>query len=244
MRLKSSYRPKPYKDGGAVPLHVEVDTPAARIESDKVTDHMLPVIDKPALSIDVDHSHTKDEASQAFQKQIDALRKSEDIQRQRHAAVASQHGLTPNQMRFLQENPSFPHHPEVAKRALMAAHAEGHADDSDLFHIAVGKHFTNEIGSIHSDVLADRHEPEPKPRHRKPKMDDDDEVSRGRFVSAPVSRGDSGGGSFGRGSGADRPGRVTLSAEEKDLCRRTGQSEVEYARGKIDMLQRKAEGSL
>jgi hypothetical protein len=39
----------------------------------------------------------------------------------------------------------------------------------------------------------------------------------------------------------DRPGRITLSVEQKDMARRLGQSDTEYARGLIEMRKRDQE---
>jgi hypothetical protein len=257
----------------AAPPHVEIDTPAAHIVIDKATAQRdveramesgdfkaqsdayrrLSKIESAeeraqrGVSIDIDHS--KDDASEAFQKQIDALRKSEDIQRQRQQ-LAKQHGLTPNQAAFLHHNPSFPHHPEVAKRALMLAHAEGHPEDSDAFHTAVHNHFHHEIGTIHSDELVKRgsmrppetepeEEPPTKPK-RKVSMDIDDDVSAPRrFYSAPVSRETRANG-YG-GSAGNSPGRITLNAEQKSMAKTLGQTEVEYARGLLEMRERDKE---
>jgi hypothetical protein len=206
---------------------------------------------RPQASIDI--SHGDDDASTAFQKQIDALRQSEAIQKQRHQ-LAAKHGLTPNQSAFLEHNPSFPNHPDVAKRALMAAHAEGHAEDSDAFHASVHRHFHAEVGTIHPDHLVERggmrpddnperadERPPPKPRQRQRQMDNDDDdlAGRGRFVSAPVSRDVPDGRSYGERE--QSRGRVTLSIEQKDMARRLGQSDVEYARGLIEMRKRDEE---
>jgi hypothetical protein len=104
--LKSRYRPKPYRDGGAVPLEIQIDTPSAHLAADAATDHLLRAVDAgpPAASIDIDH----DDASKAFQVQIDALRKSEDIQRQRAQAAQAPPALTLREQAFLKANPRRP----------------------------------------------------------------------------------------------------------------------------------------
>jgi hypothetical protein len=238
------------------PLDVQVNTPEAHIAADKATEAALPrliaMAENPGPEIDA-----RDETSRAFQNQIDALRKAEATQNQRQQR-ATQNGLTPNQMAFLEANPAFPNHPEPAKRALMAAHAEGHAEDSPEFHRAVLQHFNTEIGTIHAGVLADRHrEPEPvKPEHsspraglsgrqRQPKMDDevesmDERIRRGGVPSAWLERSVVDGRSYQERN----RGRVTLTAEERDIARRSGISERDYAMGKLDLMQRKANGEL
>ena len=55
----------------------------------------------------------------------------------------------------------------------MAAHSEGHPEDSYEFHAAVHKHFHHEIGTLHSDKLVDQgtmRPPEPEPELEPEKM--------------------------------------------------------------------------
>jgi hypothetical protein len=46
MRLKSTYRPKRFKDGGAVPLSVEINSPASHIAANHATSAMMPALEK------------------------------------------------------------------------------------------------------------------------------------------------------------------------------------------------------
>jgi len=83
-RLKSQYRK--FATGGAVPLHVEVNTEQAYAAADAATDHLLRAVEAgpPAATVDIDHNETAgDDASRAFQAQINALKESERIQRDR-----------------------------------------------------------------------------------------------------------------------------------------------------------------
>ena len=56
-------------------------------------------------------------------------------------------------------------------------------------------------------------------------------------MSAPVSRGDDGGGSYAREGTPDRPGRITLSIQQKDMARTLGLSDKEYAEKLLDMRE-------
>jgi hypothetical protein len=59
------------------------------------------------------------------------------------------------------------------------------------------------------------------------------------MYAAPVSRETYANG--GRDAYGDRPGTIRLSVEQKDMARRLGQSEVEYARGLLEMRERDKE---
>ncbi len=181
MRLKSSYRPKPYRDGGAV----TAETPPAGMET--------------AASIDGNHNHSPDEASEAFKRQIDALHQSE-------AAAADEVGRDKSHGLAVHSLPFFD---------LVKANFEDRLRNSPP------------------------EEPVKPKRARGGAVDDDDrdEPQRTRFMSAPVSRGDDGGGSFGHGHGSDKPGRITLSIEQKDMARRLGMSVKDYAEGLLEMRQ-------
>ena len=87
-----------------------------------------------------------DDASKAFQGQIDALRRAEG-----HAArAATQHNLTPRQQAFLDANPEMLAEPERLGRALLDAHKAGHEPDSDNFH----KHVADAFRIQHLEVAA------------------------------------------------------------------------------------------
>ena len=205
MYTKTRYKPKPYRDGGAVlaDAEINIEVPADRLkpEADSV-----------------------DGASRAFQLQIDALRQSEEIQRQRAAQAAqAQPALTLKEAAFLKANPDFLDDHDLAHQALMRAHQGGHIADSDEFHSAVKSHWESlrpppAVEDIAPAALEDLERP-----------------SRASMVSAPVSR------EVPSSHYPERPGRITLSAEMKDMARRLGQSEAEYARGLIEMRERDKE---
>jgi hypothetical protein len=220
MRLKSSYRPKPYRDGGAVPLSVEVDTPRAHIEADKATAHMLPAMEAGAqASIDIDHpDHPdhRDEASRAFKKQIDALRRSEEIQRQRNADLSTQREHA-DHVKLIQEH--IKSHPDMLKHPQVLAAA---ADE-----VGRGDHGL----AVHSLAFFDRVKANFEDRLHRQSMDEPAPSAPSRRARDTMSERQSG----------NRPGRITLSVEQKDMARRLGQSEVEYARGLIEMRERDKE---
>jgi hypothetical protein len=202
MRKTTNY--KRYRDGGAVeaqtsvPLRFEIDTPAAHEAADAATEGLLAAIEPQ-----------QDGASAAFQAQIDALRRSEDIQRDRAAKEA-------RVQQILKANPDMLSNPDITAMAEREVLKMGHEPYSDQFHEAVKNSFDQHMGRKSKPDTAPMFEPLPEPR-------------TSSFVSAPVSRETQANGSFN--SHGERPGVVHLTLEMKDMARRLGQTEAEYARG-------------
>jgi hypothetical protein len=119
-RLKTHFRKQRlqrYANGGAV--HHE---PAIDLET-------------PAGSVTVEKDSDDTSASDAFAKQIDALRQAE-----LHVAEAAkqpQHGLTEKQQAFLDANPEMIAEPQRLGAAILKAHQQGFQPDSDAFHQTV-----------------------------------------------------------------------------------------------------------
>jgi hypothetical protein len=231
MRKTTNY--KRYERGGAVPLDVQINTPSAHIAADANTGHLLRAVTAgPAASIDIDH----DDASKAFQVQIDALRRSEEIQRQRAAQAAS--ALTLKEQAFLKDNPDFLDDHEIAHKALMKAHQGGHVPDSDEFHSAVKAHW--QALKPPADIAKAKLSPSSLAL-----PDDLDDlagpIERTRNVSAPVSRETQANGSYN--SFGERPGRITLSAAQREAARFSGLTEREYAEQLIRLREEKKNGN-
>ena len=143
-RLKSAYRPKKYKDGGAVLAEDIVAAP--RSEPMAVPD-------------------ATDDASAVFQQQINNLRRAEETQRQKSAAPPppppSPHraammekfrgeGLSESAVEFLADNEAIVRNPQLADQAAAAARNEGHEPDTPGFFQSVKSHF-NELQQ-HDDL--------------------------------------------------------------------------------------------
>jgi hypothetical protein len=209
-RLKSHYRK--FAAGGAV----VADTPPA----------------PPVAIIDIDRNDVADDdASLAFRKQIEALRESERIQRERASAAPP---LTKNQASFIQNYPGFLHDRQIAMKALSEAHGQGLIEDSPEFHSAVKSHFERLTGKplqTPSPVIEASPSPTPTTEVFEPP-----EPRSSSFVSAPVSR-------DVPSSNYDerRPGTIRLSVEEKEMARRLDMSEADYARGLLEMRARDKE---
>jgi hypothetical protein len=201
----------------------------------------------PDLNVNIE----SDDPSAAFQGQIDALRRAED--HVAHAATQPQHGLTARQQAFIDANPEMLAEPQRLSRSILDAHMANHEIDSEAFHNHVANAFRiqhlevaahNKASLEHQPGTAEHHQAavnldkfisdvnDDPPKFFKPKPMPEPEHQRGRFVSAPVSRG----GTMALAGGGDyqsnNPSRVTLSAEEKSIAKALGQSEVSYAQGK------------
>ena len=231
MYTKTRYKPKPYRDGGAVlaDAEINIEVPADRL--------------KPEAD-----SSAGDDASRAFQLQIDNLKEAEQLQRQRAAqAAAAPRALTLREQAFLKANPDFLDDHNLAHQALMQAHQAGHIQDSDEFHAAVKSNWqalrpTAEAEAAQrdlekafelSDVKAQRLATD---RISKANL----EQVNSSFVSAPVSRETQANGGYN--SYGDRPGRVTLTVAMKEAARIAGISEREYAENVLRLRQEKADG--
>jgi hypothetical protein len=166
MRKTTNY--KKFAAGGAVPLSVEVDTPQAHVAADAATEQLMAAAESPQHSVSVDIP--SDDASQAFQRQIDELRRAEQVQRQRAAPAIPQtraerilhwrdQGFSEDQSEYfnqLQENPQLTH------QAVMRARQDGLADEnSQAFHDKVRANFQLLNGVAPADVRLDM-EPSPK----------------------------------------------------------------------------------
>jgi hypothetical protein len=235
-RIKTHY--KRFADGGAVDL--------------KVTEHEQP-----------------GDASAAFQAQIDALRRAEHFA---EVARQPQVGLTERQQKFLDQNPEMLDQPERLGAAILDAHMANHEIDSDAFHEHVAHAFRIQHleTAAHNKASALGHQPgsaehqraasdhldgfiadvNPEPEFYKPKPLPErrpigiEHMATALAKSDPVI-GDTASQRYFQGGGdydGSNPGRVKLSAQEKEICRALGQDEISYARGKLELQRKKAEG--
>jgi hypothetical protein len=199
----------------------------------KTTNFKRSMAPTPELTVSIDTDKSlkpdRDDASEAFQTQIDNQRQAERIQRE--AAAQAPMAMTLREKKFLSDNPDFlhDHNREVAVKAMTLANGHNHAHDSEEYHSSV-QHYYN---SLKSPAV----EPAPKTKPKKPEHDfeDWDEPSERATitnVSAPPSR------EVPSASYPDRPGRITLSVEQLDMAKRLGQTPVEYAKGLMEMRER------
>jgi hypothetical protein len=198
----------------------------------------------------------------ALKRQIEALRNSEQLQRQhqeqmqqerlaRAARLADmrppsreeklaawkQNGLTPANEQFLIEHPEMIDHDQLTAYATQQALASGVEQDTDNFRRAVKTNFDTALR--HLKAQAENADPTPAffaPPQAKPASEP---AFRSALASAPVSR--------------DIPSanrdlsissRVSLSREEVEIAKASGITEKQYAENKIRMMRMKRDGSL
>jgi hypothetical protein len=259
-RTKTKYRR--FATGGAVPLHVEIDTPAAHIAADKATADLLPAIESSTTIPDI-----QDDASRAFQKQIDALRKSEQIQRERAAGQSpfseiaratpeqlsraqrvqkiSEAGASLDHVNFLMDNPSMldSDNFNATSKAHWAAIEAGHELDSPEYFRTMKNNFddyTNppsDFGRIPSVERETAGIAAVRPSPVLGATDLPEPRNRSSMVSAPVSRE-----TASTGYNRDTPRTVRLSVAQREAARYAGISEREYAEQLLKLREEKANG--
>jgi hypothetical protein len=259
VRVKTKY--KKYADGGAVispAITVDIDRePAVNGGLSPQHDHVL----DEGLAHLTDHIVEQNDPSVAFQKQIGAGRRAEEIQRQRQAASAPMPetregrlvhlrnlGFSPEQSRYLSD---FHENPRVAAEAIMAAKRDGLADEtSQLFHDKVRGHFQLLNGVHPADIRLDG-EPSPKanefpepapaatPHHVNSIPGASEPQSRGSMMySAPPSRDTVG----GYNSNGERPGVVRLTVQQLEHAKAAGVTPKEYAEGVLRLREEQKNG--
>ena len=216
VRVKTKYRK--FASGGAVPLDVQIETPAA------------PAVEAMEAPVD--------DASVAFQHQIDQLRQAEAVQRQRNDEASRHAARLAEVNEILNANPDMLRNPDELVRAEKDAYAEGHEPYSPEFHRAVKRSFENSM-MMKADNLSG-HRPEARLAVTARQEFEPTGRSIGGMVSAPVSRETFANGSYD--SYGDRPGRVTLSIAQKEAAKIAGISETDYAANVLRLRQEKADG--
>jgi hypothetical protein len=229
MRTKSRYRE--FKDGGRVDGELPIEPPteqpseSAPPEAPTVAVETTPEQPQP---------ETRDEAALALQRQIEELKRSEEMQRQQTAlmqqpepvtreqklALWRQSGLSEEEAHFLSQHPEMIDHSDLTAFAVHQAN-QAHQRGSDGHFHAVKKIFDEQFnqGQAESPVMPPTpafFRPPPPSAARKPS----------NYVSAPVSR------EVPTGSARPR-GQVKLSPSEIEAVRISGITLEQYAREKL-----------
>jgi len=235
MGIKSAYRQKSENKSEPAPAAPKVV--------------MTPEVAKgepPSVVVSV-HSGS-DDASQRLQAHVAALRQSEQMQRDPREAKLhqwKQHGLSPEDERFLRENPVLIDHDRLTGDVVREV-AKHHPPGTDEHREAVKVLFNRLMGDAEKELLAKAaaqrsHQPPPPPTphpqytatvggHAMPN-DSSDEPIDPRRVIGRIGFERSGGGHV---SGS---GKVTLTPEERAFARQLGQSEELYAANKLKIRQ-------
>jgi hypothetical protein len=220
------------------------------------------VSDSPGITVEVNgqpiaepvrqalnQASAADAATEALKAQIAALKRGEEMQRQQaeiqtkaaewqqtppsHTELLDHweklHGMPRTERLFLEEHPELIDNRELTAQAALQAHQHGLERGTDAFNQAV-------LAGFHRHLQGAQRQVE---RPAAPMILAAPERDLSAIVSAPVSR--------EAGPSADgysRPGRVTLTHEERAFANSIGLSEENYARQKLKLMQAKATGDI
>jgi hypothetical protein len=247
MRTKSAYRQKE----PAAEIPPEPNIPEIKVDGEK-PDNIAAVhheSDKPpnaAVAEALVNASTADEATLRLRKQLADLRKAEAFQHQaalqnrplsHNEKLASWKaaGMSDQDYTFLAENPDMVAHDRLTAAAAHQAAQEGHARDSDAHRKRTRQLFNEHFVKMQSGAPTP---PAPEPEFFRPPPAPEPRGAAA-YVSAPVSRGEIGG-----GYREPSLSQVKLTPDEKDIARASGISETEYARQKISMLKKQRSGEI
>lgn len=241
MSVRSKYREKVLAEKVAEP-----NIPEIKINGER-PDHVT------GISAEIPHTDKPDEASLRLQKQLDDIKKSEEIQRQRQTVAVQptpdqalqfwkNNGLDEAGERFLLTHPQ--HILGLTNFAGQRASQQGHQLGS-VEHTEVAKQVFHDSLARLEAAQAQPAAAQPSPsstnqttmERTRPLLPLPEPRERSSIYSAPVSR-------DGAGSGyrEPSPSQVKLGADELEIAKASGISPVEYARNKLRMLREQKTG--
>jgi hypothetical protein len=258
-RLKTQYRQNSNTDIPPDDLPADIPesqingTEAALVEAATAAHEPVaePAPDVEAVAKAEAEAAQADRAKFALLRQIEAMKRAEQVQRQQHLEYQRvalngqplsrdekleqwrQQGLTAREALFLREHPTMIDHPEVASFAANAALAAGLERDTDRYWQAVTENFDKAMS--HLKAQAEAREPTPD-FFRAPEVKPKPVRSAAHFVSAPVSR------EIPSGTGTRSPSKVTLNAQHLEAAKIAGVSPTEYARQLLKLNEMKQSG--
>jgi hypothetical protein len=221
-----------------------------------------PAIEAPAVAVEVQPQpelSQPDETALALQRQIDALARSEALQRQAaeqqlqpqrpmsredRLAVWRMQGMPEVELKFLTANPALVDMPQLTAYAANEALQQGHERGSEAFLNATKLNFDKHLQHLQAQAQTPTESVmQETPKFFAPPAQPKPKPNGGPIVSAPVSR------TVPDGSGSrpeyqQDPRRVTLSVDEREIARASGISEIEYARNKIKLQGMKSRGEV
>jgi hypothetical protein len=224
----------------------------------------VPPDSNPAVAAYQKEVEKADEAANALRVQLDALRTSEQIQRQRFEHEQQQRlmraarlqemrpatreekvqawkeaGLSAQNEAFMWEHPELIDHHEITRVATQEALASGARPDSDDFRHAVKANFDTAMRHLKAQAEVE-HGPSPaffSPPPPKPTPEP--ATVRSALVSAPISR------EVPDGNRAfSVPTRISLSPDEVAIAKASGITERQYAENKLRMMRMKQTGEI
>jgi hypothetical protein len=264
MKVKTAYRPQ--KSEAEIPA-VAVGQPEGSAAAVSVEHHHEPE-PEPVAEIKREESellseHAKevskaDEAAAALKGQIEALRQSEELNRQAAAQAAyspqrpmtrdeklaawKAQGMAQTEYNFLVANPELVDAPNLTAYAANEAAQQGHTRGSEEFLQATKEIFDHYQAPLQAQA---QQQTEPAmqetPRFFQPPPPRPPRA-QGPIVSAPVSREILTGNP--RPEWEENPSRVHLSVDERSIAKACNMTDLEYAKNKILLQRRKASGEI
>jgi hypothetical protein len=172
----------------------------------------------------------KDEASQALQRQIEALRQAETAQQQTQIAML---GAQDRRNAWVEATPLARQHPHALNTLHHAALQSGLADTSpEYFRFMEGRLAALSQPSGATQIAQEMQQRAGQGRESEPPP----APPRAPMVSAPVSR------EVPASDGRRLSGKVTLSREEQEAARNSGISLEEYGKQKMRLHAMRAAG--
>jgi hypothetical protein len=241
MALRSRYREK---------LAEAPNIPEIKVDDQRVEPSEKLSIEEPSAAIDT--VPPADEATVALMRQLESLRKSEELQKQyamhQHAVQMAQRtqpqtrvqylqsqGLTKAEAEFFDSREDMMSNQQLASEAASEALAAGIERDSPQFFEAVEQGFAKRVEALNQRAAEPAPAPaffEPTEPTRSPAAPD-----RSSLYAAPVSRG------APSGETGYRPARqIKLTPQDQEYARIAGISDVEYAKQKQRLALHKANG--
>jgi len=226
------------------PADTATDNSAPKVE---VNGHAEPTVtvapESEAVRVAKNEASAADAASEVLRRQIESLRRSEQVRQQaaqpptREQMLAS---VTPEWKTYLEGNPTLLDNMGLASQAAAHALQEGHQPNSEA-----QMRRTLELVERHLGINRAEETPPPAPLPPSPSLPIPTPAARhederqAAIVSAPVSRE-----APSAGDGSRSLNRVHLTNEERAFARTIGLSEQEYALQKRKMLQLQLSGEI
>jgi hypothetical protein len=247
MSVRSRYKEQflAEKIAEEIPPSEKIDINSEPAADAVVIRHETDALPNVAVAEAMTMSAKADEATARLQRQLEELKRSEELQRQA-AAMPHQRppsreekltawraqGMNEADEKFLSErgNEALVDHPQITQVAVARALHSGIERGSPEFYNAVKANFDDLAAQSQAS-------PQPAPAFFAPRTSPHPEPSPASFVSAPVSHD-----GVGSGYREPSPSSVRLTPEEQEIARASGISLTDYARNKLRMLREQASG--
>jgi hypothetical protein len=259
MKVKTAYRPKSEIPAENIPTETAPTVEAAVTPAAAAAVEVRPESEPQTHAEAERHAEEikADAAAEALKRQVEELARSEEFlrrqaqpqrppTRQEKLASWKSQGMPQIELEFLERNPDLIDAPNLAAYSANEAAQQGHERGTEEFLQATKQIFDKHQAELQAQARSQAQTPSDHP-DMKPTPDffqpPSPKPPRPQYVpvSAPVSREPPG----SRSSELEMdPRRTTLSVEERQIARASNLSDVDYARGKLELQRRKAAGEI